>query len=158
MTLDEQLLQKLAKWRPDSTSDRLTVDDTASGWRADVKAEQVDTIGCRLHEVGVARLAPLDNPAPLADRARRVADRVTGLLEPLRLVETDAGQGVAQLRSEEPAVKGETLSYYEVTLHDHGAARVGRYEANQAGGKRQAVPFTLTHEALGKLVNDLATD
>jgi hypothetical protein len=157
MTLENQLLQKLADWRPDSPSDRLSVDDSASGWRATVQADSVDTIGCRLREVGVARLAPLDNPAPLAERAHQVADRVTGLLEPLRLVEVDAVGDVAQLRSDAPAVKGDTLAYYEVNLHGHGGAEVSRYEASHATGKRQQVPFTLTHEALGKLVHDLAS-
>jgi hypothetical protein len=154
MTLESLLPRKLADWRPDSASDRLTVDDPAGGWRATVHADVVETVGSRLREVGVARLAPLADPAPLLDRARGLADRVTGLLEPLRLVEVDAHQDVAQLRSDAPAVKGETLAYYEVTLHGHGAAQVKRYEAGH-GGKREAVPFTLTHEALGKLVGDL---
>jgi hypothetical protein len=157
MTLENQLLEKLADWRPDSASDRLTVDDAARGWRATVQADAVDTIGVRVREVGLARLAPLSNPAPLADRAQRVADRVTGLLEPLRLIEADPTQGVAQLRSETPAPKGDGVAYYELTLHDHGAARVERFEASQ-GGKRRQVPFTLTHEGLGKLVSDLSSD
>lgn len=157
MTLENQLLQRLADWRPDSSSNRLTVDDAASGWRVTVQADTVDTVGCRLREVGLARLSPLDNPAPLAERARSVADRVTGLLEPLRLVETDTVRGVAQLRSDAPAVKGEALNYYEVLLHDHGGANVARYQAGQGKGGRQAIPFTLTHDALGKLVNDLSS-
>lgn len=157
MTLENQLLQRLANWRPDSASDRLTVDDVPSGWRATVQADTVDSVGCRLLEVGVARLSPLPNPAPLPDRAEAVARRVTGLLEPLRLVEVDGSSEVAQLRSAAPAVKGETLAYYEVTLHGHGAAQVARYESTQSAGKRQQVPFTLTHEAIGKLVRDLST-
>lgn len=157
MTLENLLPQKLANWRPDSNSDRLTVDDAAGGWRATVHADVVETVGVRLREVSVARLAPLASPVPVADRARAVAARVTGLLEPLRLVEVDAQQDVAQLRSDTPAVKGENLAYYEVTLHGHGAAQVSRYEATPNQGKRRAVPFTLTHEALGKLVRDLTT-
>jgi hypothetical protein len=157
MTLENLLQRKLADWRPDSASDRLTVDDTAGGWRASVQADVVETVGARVREVSVARLTPLADPAPLADRARQVAARVTGLLEPLRLVEVDAQQDVAQLRSDSPAVNGETLGYYEVTLHGHGAAQVSRYEAARSEGKRKQVPFTLTHDALGKLVRDLTT-
>jgi hypothetical protein len=158
MTLENLLQEKLADWRPDSASDRLTVDDTAGGWRATVHAEVVETVGCRLREVGVARLAPLADPVPLLDRARGVADRVTGLLEPLRLVEVDSQQDVAQLRSESPANTGDALAYYEVTLHGHGAAQVNRYEAGRGEARRRQVPFTLTHEALGKLVRDLTTE
>jgi hypothetical protein len=109
----------------------------------------------RLREVSVSRLAPPAEPVPLADRARAVAARVTGLLEPLRLIEVDAQQDVAQLRSGSPAVKGDALAYYEVTLRGDGAAQVSRYESAHGAGKRQAVPFTLTHEGLGKLVRDL---
>ncbi len=157
MTLDEILLRKLASWRPDSACDRLTVDDPGSGWQASISAEQVDTLGCRLRDITLSRSRPLDNPAPLAEQAGRIAGRVTGLLEPLRLVEVDEPHGVAQLRSAAPAVRGEELAYYEVLRHADGTTRFGRYQA-PAAGKRQAVPFTLTHEALGKLVGDLATD
>jgi hypothetical protein len=156
MTLENQLLQRLADWRPDSTSDGLTVEDAGSVWRATVQADAVDGVGCRLREVGLARLAPLPDPAPLTQRAQAVAGRVTGLLEPLRLVEVDAQREVAQLRSDAPAVKGDSLAYYEVTLHGHGGAEVARYESGRAAGKRQQVPFTLTHEAIGKLVRDLS--
>src|SRR5947199_7370417 len=87
MTIDETLLQRLANWRPDSSTDRLTVDDTDSGWQVSVSAERIDTLGGQLNEVTLARLRPLEGAAPLAEQARRIAGRVTGLLEPLRLPE-----------------------------------------------------------------------
>jgi hypothetical protein len=154
MTIDETLQQKLADWRPDSSGDRLSVDHPASGWQISVSADQVDTLGCRLNEINLSRTRPLDNPGSLVDQANRIAGRVTGLLEPLRLVEIDQPHGVAQLRSNVPAQRGEDKAYYEVLRHTDGATQVNRYQAS--AGKRQAVPFNLTHEALGKLVGDLA--
>src|SRR4051794_8429191 len=94
MTLENQVLRSLADFKPAPAADRLTVDDTASGWRASVQADAVDTVGCRLHEVSVARLAPLQDAPPLRQRAEALAGRVTGLLEPLRLVEVDGTQDV----------------------------------------------------------------
>jgi hypothetical protein len=155
MTIDETLLQKLASWRPDSVSDRLSVDHAASGWQVSVTAEQVDTLGCRLRDLTLSRLRPMEDAPPLAEQAERIAGRVTGLLEGLRLVEIDEPHGVAQLRSSSPARRGDDVAYYEVLRHGDGTTRVNRYHA-PAEGKRQAVPFNLTHEALGKLVGDLA--
>lgn len=154
MTLENLLKRRLADWRPDTADDRLTLDDPAGGWRATVQADVVETVGGRLRELSLARLSPPAQPVPLARRAEAVAGRVTGLLEPLRVVEIDAAGDVAQLRSDAPAAEGDVLSYYEVTLHGHGGARVTRYEAGRQGRRRQ-VAFALTHDALGKLVRDL---
>src|SRR5262249_18814467 len=95
-------------------------------------------------------------PVPVAEQARRIANQVTGLLEPLRLLEIDAGRDLAQLRSQAPAQRGGDLQYYEVLRHGHRDTQVARYQASHASSKREQVPFTLTHEALGKLVRDLA--
>src|SRR5262249_21351777 len=98
MNLAEALLAKLAKWRPDSGRQTLDVVPPDSGWAVAVDAGQVEFLGGRFWEVA---LRPLQ-PAPVADlqaRAEQMAGRVTGLLEPLRLVEVDAGRGEAQLRS-----------------------------------------------------------
>jgi hypothetical protein len=155
MTLAETLLQKLAKWRPDSGRQSLDVPHPASGWSVTLDASHVEVLGSRLWEVALRPLAP----APLPDlraRALQQAERVTGLLEPLRLVETDADRGVAQLRSDKPGRWGDGAFYYEVLLHADGATRVRRYQAPTADEpRRQQVPFTLTHESLAKLVTDL---
>jgi hypothetical protein len=155
MTLAETLLQKLAKWRADSGRHTLDVAHPESGWAVAVDAREVEVLGCRLWEVGVRRL----QPAPAADlraRAEQVAAGVTGLLEPLRLVEVDAGRGVAQLRSDRPGHWGDGQFYYEVLLQADGGTTVRRYQAPSTDQpRRQQVPFTLTHEALAKLVADL---
>jgi hypothetical protein len=100
----------------------------------------------------------LGNPARIPDlavRAERVASRVTGLLEPLRSLEIDVDRGVGLLRSATPGRWGPGLSYYEILL-EAGAASVRRYQAPGPGQeRRRQVLFTLTHEALAKLVRDL---
>jgi len=157
MTLDETLLQNLAKWRPHSPRQVLDVAHPDSGTTVTLVADAVDELAGKWWEMRLTRTSPLPETTPalsLQERAERVAARVTGLLEPLRVIEVDAEQDVAQLRSHAPAVEGESLSYYEVTLHGHGGARVERYEGGREGKRRQ-VPFALTHDAVGKLVRDL---
>jgi hypothetical protein len=155
MTLDAALLEKLANWRPDNGRQTLTEHDPASGWTAAVTAECADLVGCRLWEVHLTRSTPLAG-ADLRARAEAVAGRVTGLLEPLRLVEVDAERQVALLRSGPPTARGDDLFYYEVLLQGGGAASVRRYQGScETLSRRQQISFTLTHEVLAKLVADL---
>jgi hypothetical protein len=155
MTLDETLLQKLADWRPDSACQTLVVEHTASGWTVAVTAERVDTLGCRLHEVTLRRTAPMPGEPSLVEQGNQIAARVIGLLEPLRLIEVDTEHQLVQLRSQPPSRRGGSVQYYEVLRHGDGTTRLARFEGGN--GKRQAIGFTLTHEALAKIVNDLAS-
>jgi hypothetical protein len=151
---DESLLRNLAEWRPDSGRQTLTLTDAATGWTAAVTAEANDVVGCRAWELSLSRPAPV---ADLRGWAERSAARVSGLMEPLRLVEIDPEKGPAQLRSETPAKRGEKVLYYEVLLQSQGRASVRRYQATRNGNeKREQIAFALTHEALAKLLGDLA--
>jgi len=155
MSLDVILLQKLAKWRPDTGRQTLDVTDPAGDWSAALTAECVDVVGCRLWELALRR--PGQSPAvDLRARAETICRRVTGLLEPLRLLEVDGGRNVALLRSEQPGQRGEDRFYYEVVLEADGAATVRRFQApGRDEPRRRQVAFTLTHEVLAKLVGDL---
>jgi hypothetical protein len=155
MKLDEILLQKLAKWRPENERQTLDVADPAGGWNAAVTAECVDVVGCRLWELALRRSGQTPS-VDLKARAEEICQRVTGLLEPLGLLEVDRGRNVALLRSEQPGQRGEDRFYYEVVLEADGAANVRRYQApGRDEPRRQQVAFTLTHEVLAKLVRDL---
>jgi hypothetical protein len=155
MSLDALLQEKLANWRPNNDRGTLDVGDAAGGWSAAVTAECVDVVGCRLWELALRRTA--ETPAvELKARAEQVCRRVTGLLEPLRLVEVDGLRNTALLRSEQPGQLGDERFYYEVLLEGNGGATVRRYQTPRSGEpRRRQVAFTLTHEALAKLVRDL---
>ena len=107
--------------------------------------------------MNLTRLEAAPTAADLKTRAERLAGRATGLMEPLRLIEVDAGRNVALLRSAAPQQRGDDLFYYEVLLQEGGAG-VRRYQASTQGGARQQVAFPLTHEALAKLAADLTAD
>ncbi|HTU17929.1 MAG TPA: hypothetical protein VMG10_07675 [Gemmataceae bacterium] len=155
MSLDALLLEKLANWRPDKDRETLAVGDTAGGWRAAVTAEHVDVVGCRLWELTLRRTTEA-SAVELPAHAQQVCERATGLLEPLCVVEVDDPRQMALLRSEQPGQRGDERFYYEVLLDGNGGATVRRYQTPHAGEpRRQQVGFTLTHEALAKLVRDL---
>ncbi len=152
MNLEKALLENLAEWRPYGPREALSVAPADSGWKIALTAEAVDALAATWWEVGLTRTAPF--PAhSLKDRAERIAGRVTGLLEPLRVVELDGG--LAQLRSGAPLLRGDARLYYEVLLQQDGTTTVRRYDAPRSATRREQVGFTLTHEALAKLVGDL---
>jgi hypothetical protein len=157
MTLNETVLQKLAEWRPSGGRQTLTLPDEGSGWAVALTADRHDELGSLVWELGLQRTAALaGDDKGLADWAYRVAERVTGLLEPLKVVEIDVQRNEAILRSQEPAQRGEKLFYYEVLLRHTNQASVRRFQAAQNGnGKREQVTFALTNEAVAKLVTDL---
>jgi hypothetical protein len=156
MTLNEQLREKLAKERVEGPRQTLTVAHADSGWTVDIVADNVETIGVRVWEIALRQNKTANRPA-LAEQAKHIAGRVTGLMEPLRIVEVDEPRDMAQLRSTAPATQGDALLYYEVLRQTNGATSIRRYQASTASGKREQTAFTLTHEALVKLVGDLAS-
>jgi hypothetical protein len=151
MNPSEALRGKLAEIRFDDG--RRTIAAEAHGWTVAVAADCVDRLGCQVWELTLTRTGA----APAADlkaRGEALAARCTGLLEPLGLVEVDADAKTALLRSAPPSRRDDELFYYEVLLKPEAAA-VRRFQATQTAGKRAQIAFTLTHDALTKLVDDL---
>jgi hypothetical protein len=158
MTLDEMVLQKLADWQAAGTGRQaLAVTDQDSGWSVQFSCDQHDDLAIALWEVVVCRpgVAAADVRQFLSQWAQRVSG-LTGLLEPLKLLEIDHQRVEALLRSDEPARREGALFYYEIILQGDRQALVRRYRGATPGTPREQISFTLTHEALAKLVRDLA--
>jgi hypothetical protein len=154
MNRNEAVLGKLANWRPPEGRQSLTIPDEAGDWATTLTVDRADQVGCLVWELAVRKSTPV--ALPLDKWARVVADRVTGLLESLQVVEIDDARGEALLRSEAPVARGEQVSYYEVMLRRAGSASLERYIAPRTGpGKRDQTGFALTHEAVAKLALDL---
>jgi hypothetical protein len=161
MSLAEALLEKLVDWRPAGEGRQVTsIGLPDHGWTVGVAADRADSVGCRLNLIEAPRTnAVAEDDAALEAHARRVAERATGLLEPLRLVEVDRPRHVALLRSEAPAGKGDAVQYYEVKFAGSNRVTVERFKANRTGpAGREPIPFSLTHEAIAKLVDDLVRE
>src|SRR5262245_52553957 len=89
----ETLLPKLGDWRPVGAGPHSFAAPLESGWEISVTADQAESLGCRATQVTVQR--PPSSPASAADLTQwavRSAKRITGLLEPLRVVEVDAAR------------------------------------------------------------------
>ena len=158
MSLAETLLEKLADWRPPGRQ-TLAVAPEGAGWTVAVTADRCDEVGCLLWELTLRRTSPPAGGWSVGAWAERAAGRVTGLLEPLEVLEVDTLRDEALLRSDEPAHRGEQLFYYELLLKGSGEALLRRFQAAPNGqARRQQVTFALTHEALAKLASDLAAD
>ncbi|MBI2804952.1 MAG: hypothetical protein HYX68_08225 [Planctomycetes bacterium] len=128
----------------------------ADGWAVTLVSEKADSLSCALKDLTLDRAEPIGED--LSAWAARVARQVTGLLEPLRVLEVDTPRGTALLRSDAPASRDGKALYYELLLTrtDRTRANLRRYAGDPAGAaRREPVAFVLTHDAIVKLVNDL---
>lgn len=155
MTLGETLHKNLSDW-PANTDGPHECSASAGGWTATAHADTVDTVGAKLNHLDLTRTDSAPEGTTLDNWADGVAKRATGLLERLKVHEVDTHHDTAVLRSDVPTVKGGVAGYYEVVLKGTDQASVSRYAADRAAGTpREQVPFTLTHDAIAKLADDI---
>jgi hypothetical protein len=154
MTLENTLKKRLADPPPKDGGPTVI---PHNGWNVSIRPEASDAIGASLHELSVERdTAPASGDVHAW--ADRVSRKVTGLLEPLVLHELDKTQEVAILRSATPTPKDPGVHYTEVELQGTSKATVHRYRGyHEAGHKREQIPFTLTHEGLAKMIDDITS-
>lgn len=159
MIRSEAILPKLADWRPPGNGRHsLHIPDEGSGWIAAVTADRNDVLGCLTWELTLRRTsaAAAADTCTLATWAKGAAARVTGLLEPLKVIEVDVHKNEALLRSARPTRRGDCLCYYEIHLLGLTEASLRRYQApTPESNRRQQVLFPVTHEALAKVAADL---
>lgn len=155
MTLGETVLSKLAEWRPAGTGRHIFRHaDAGSGWTISFAVEKADELSCQLSEVTCERAAVKE--PDLKSWANALAQHVTGLMEPLKVVEIDEHRNEAILRSEEPTTRGNRRAHFELKLHGNCRAVLTRYAAEAApAAQRKSIAFVLTRESLSKLVDDL---
>jgi len=155
MTFENKLLQKLAETT--SAGERHEITISQGAWTAHLIFDRRDELSGRLREVTLHRNGAAEGS--VQDWAERVAKRVVGLLEPLKVVEVDAVRQQALLRSAAPTAKGENLFFYEVVLRGTANAVFRRFQGTQQPGKpREQIAFALTHESLAKLVADVTAE
>ena len=158
MTLAETLQARLASWKP-SGEGRHSWSETFpdAGWTVHLAADHNDVVGSLVWELTLSRTADVPAGLTLKAWAGQIADRVSGLMEDLKLIEVDDARQEAVLRSDAPTRKGDVAVYYEVRLYGLARAVVRRYQADTAAGtRREQVSFPLTHEVLAKLAGDIA--
>jgi hypothetical protein len=152
MTLENTLLEKLSEWQPQPGRHELHA--ASDGWGATVTADRSDATGCLVWELNLRS----DGTAAVAVEqwAATTAERITGLMEPLKVVEVDAHLNQAQLRSNSPLERGNKRLYYELLLSGIGHAVLRRFQTVEGTNGRTQVAFAVTHEMLAKLAGDVA--
>lgn len=117
---------------------------------------QCDPLGAAVRDLVLetVELAAADI-AKLETASKSLCGRVTYLLEPISPIEIDSTGCVVQMRSNPPHKDDNGLKYYELTLRQGGSVSLVRYE-KQPGNSRLPVLATLTHEVLGRLVEDFS--
>src|SRR5438477_6056364 len=98
MTLENKLLKRLAEAPPAGERHELTVSEGA--WTAHLTFDRRDELSGRLWEVALHRQGA--GGGDIQAWADRIARRVTGLLESLKVVEVDGLKQEALLRSATP--------------------------------------------------------
>lgn len=155
MSLENKLLQKLAETHPVVGRHEFTVSEGA--WTAHLTFDRRDELSGRIWEVALHRNAAAGGDVQAW--ADRIAERVGGLMEPLKVVEVDGVKQEALLRSAAPTVKGDDLFFYEVHLRGTANATFRRYQGSQQPGKKRTqIAFALTNEMLAKLVADVTAE
>jgi hypothetical protein len=84
-----------------------------------------------------------------------LASRINYLLEPIAPIETDAAGCSVQMRSNPPQKDDNAYRYYELLLRRGGSVALCRYE-KQPGQPRVRIAAALTHEVVGRLVDDFS--
>ena len=155
MTLANIVRQKLSETPAADTRHELMAVDEIGGWSVHVTANRRDAWVTVAWELSLRRA---NTGGDVGAWAERIAEKANGLLEALHVVEVDAPNHKALLRSNPPTEQGEKISYYEVLLRETSSALVRRFEGTHTNGKRDQVPFVLTNEVLAKFIADLAAD
>ena len=86
----------------------------------------------------------------------RLSSRINYLMEPLKVLEIDAGGGEVQIRSQSPTARSAERGYYEMRLFREGLLRMQRFTFDEATRQRRQSPCQLTREVLERLADDIA--
>ena len=84
-----------------------------------------------------------------------LAKRVNYLMEPIAPIELDAQGCSVQMRSNPPQKDDNGRRYYELLIRRGGSIALCRYE-KLPGQPRTRIPAVLTHEVIGRLVDDFS--
>jgi hypothetical protein len=150
MSLNETILRQLDDWRPADGRATLDIADKDSGSSVQVTADRNDELGTMAWELSIRR--PAQSSETVRTWADRCAERV-GALDPLKVLEIDQSRDEGMLRSAKPSRRGDKQFYYELMLKGTTDAKLRRFQTR--GAKREQVGFPITHEALGRVVDEI---
>jgi hypothetical protein len=114
----------------------------------------LESLACEFNRLTIAsETLKTVTPEELNQLCKNLSDRLTYLLEPIHLIESDTALMVVQMRSAPPQRDVGETKYFEVTVA-RGELQLGRY-SKQSGRERRLIPVQITREALLKLIGDV---
>ena len=112
---------------------------------------EFDKLGLLVNHIEIkARKA---SPLPLEKQFELLKNKIT-YLEEFTLIEYDRTNAALLLRSRVPQRLGNTVSYYEIVLKGGNQLSFGRYEFDQAIGRRRVLPANLARQTFERLLVD----
>lgn len=156
MTLKAKITQQLSHLDSSGAlaSGPQAIEIEHDGRRLDCEIEALDRLGCAVGQMKVTSPAlAAASLERLESIGQALAARLTYLLEPIAVLETDAEDQSVQMRSQPPQREGRQSSYYEL-LARQGRLELRRY-VKQPGQPRTQVAAHLTREVLHRLIADL---
>jgi hypothetical protein len=133
----------------------VTVDDGPH--RVTLHLTALDTVGLAFSSLEFATSSRTEwTSEALNEWGTRLSGRITYLMEPLKVLEIDAGGGEVQLRSQSPTARDAERGYYEMRLFRQGMLRMQRFTYDGATRQRRESPCQLTREVLERLADDIA--
>ncbi len=154
MSLSRQIAAALDDVKPETGGPACLVSADDGPNRLAMRVLQTNPIAVEAEEL-VLETSSTRSLADLNAWADRLACRVTYLMEPLALLESDAEGTVVELRSRKPTVRAGLRSFDEVRLDASGRLTLTRHAFSEADRTRRQTPFTLSREVLDRLVDDL---
>ena len=146
----EKELDRLAASSPGSGELRLQVE----GGELWACVAAVDNLACALKDFRYSNTSPGESSVEeLRQRATKLAEKLSYLLEAISPVEIDNEACAVQMRSNPPEQDDDSSKYYELVV-SRNETRLTRY-LKSAGQPRQVEPATVTREVLVRLVTDI---
>jgi len=156
MTLEAAVKNQLALWPVFDNDERLFEVQEGSQHLA-CQMVALDRLACAFTRLAVSSESTgAREAAQLEETARRLAARLTYLLEPISPIEVDAHGCTVQMRSNPPQKGEDGTTYYELLVSRGGELSLCRYHRAQGTG-RTLIACQVTREVFLRLVQDFAS-
>ena len=128
---------------------------TSVGVAGDKAGVSVDVEHCERYAAGVRglRVTPAEPIPDVGEAAERIAQHVDAI-EPLRVVEVDAREGQAILRSADPEADEAGVTYWEATVKPDETT-LHRFHKAHIQPDREVVVEPITHQEVGEIADQI---
>lgn len=125
--------------------------------RFELTVRETGPVGAAFDQLAYAATTrPSWDTKALTQWAEALTNRVTYLMEPLRVLEIDTEERHVELRSPQPTQRQGGRFFYQAVLDHSGLLTLKRFRFDEADRKREQVPLQLTRETLERLMEDCA--